>query len=118
MPTGKLLIQLALTSFSDHNQDKVANGEKLNRNGRSLRHCEFSRDSVSGAKVPGILIQGDSLKSMAELADEIGERLRLGDFEEAKAIAEELSGQLGSRVKLYEEALNANSLATPYPKTR
>ena len=71
-----------------------------------------------GRRLPGILIQGDSLKSMAELADEIGERLRLGDFEEAKAIAEELSGQLGSRVKLYEEALNANSLATPYPKTR
>ena len=39
-----------------------------------------------GRRFPGILIQGDSLKSMAELADEIGERLRLGDLKKLRRL--------------------------------
>lgn len=68
-----------------------------------------------GRYFPGVLVQGDSLKCMADLAGEISERLRLGDLEEARSVAEELSGLLVSRVKLYEEVLKAHGLDAPYP---
>ncbi len=43
-----------------------------------------------GRAFPGILLQGDSLKIMADLSDGIVERLAAGDRIEAKSFAEQL----------------------------
>jgi hypothetical protein len=67
-----------------------------------------------GRRFPGVLVQGDSLKSMANLGAEIGEHLRLGEIEEAMSVAEDLSAMLRSRVSMYEEALKAHGLTLPY----
>jgi hypothetical protein len=68
-----------------------------------------------GRRFPGVLVQGDSLKAMADLATEIVERIAVGDIEEARSVADELRGLLRSRLDLYEKALKLNGLALPYP---
>jgi hypothetical protein len=68
-----------------------------------------------GRRFPGSLIQGDSLKSMTDLAVEILEHLNAGDPEEAKAVAEELHSLLASRTNAYEKALKTHGIELPYP---
>jgi hypothetical protein len=71
-----------------------------------------------GRQFPGVLVQGDSLKSMASLAAEIGTHLSVGDLEEARSAADDLAERLGSHVKLYENTLKAYGLTLPYPSAR
>jgi len=88
----------------------------------SLREMMVLSDAVNspvihfpGRQFPGILVQGDSLRVMASLAAEISKHLSVGDLEEARSVAEDLAEQLGSRVKLYEDALRTHGLSLPYP---
>ncbi|MEN6407241.1 MAG: hypothetical protein ABFC77_12315 [Thermoguttaceae bacterium] len=67
-----------------------------------------------GRRFPGVLVQGDSLKTMADLATEIVERIAVGDSEEARSVADELRGILRSRLDVYEKVLKLNGLALPY----
>jgi hypothetical protein len=68
-----------------------------------------------GRRFPGVLIQGDSLKSMADLASEIGQQLSAGDIEEARSVAEELYGLLRSRLDIYQKALESHGVELPFP---
>jgi len=68
-----------------------------------------------GRRFPGVLIQGDSLRSMTNLVNVIGECLRIGDIEEARSVAVELDDVLGSHIKHYEAVLDAHGLTLPYP---
>ncbi len=68
-----------------------------------------------GRQFPGVLVQGDSPKSMADLTTEIDERLRAGDLGEARLAAEELRGLLGSYISVYEQTLKTHGIALPYP---
>ena len=70
---------------------------------------------LPGRRFPGVLIQGDSLKSMADLANEIIETLTIGDLEEAKSVAGELHGQLRSRLDIYQKALESHGVELPFP---
>lgn len=67
-----------------------------------------------GRHFPGILVQGDSLKAMTDLANEIAELISARDLKEALAVADELRCLLASRLDIYERALKLNGLAPPY----
>ncbi len=69
-----------------------------------------------GRRFPGVLIQGDSLKSMADLANEIRQQLSAGDIEEASSVAEELHDLLRSRLDIYQKALESHGVELPYPR--
>jgi hypothetical protein len=71
-----------------------------------------------GRKFPGVLIQGDSLKSMADLVNEIRQQLTAGDMEEASSVAEDLHGLLRSHLEIYQRAMESHGLELPYPSAR
>jgi predicted RNase H-like HicB family nuclease len=63
---------------------------------------------------PGVVIQGDSLKILYDLADEIHELA--GDREELRDVAEELRDQLRGRLEVYEKAVRDHGLGLPYSR--
>lgn len=63
---------------------------------------------------PGVVIQGDSLKILFDLADEICD---LADTPgELRDVAEELRDNLRGRLEAYEKALRAHGLDLPYSR--
>ena len=69
---------------------------------------------LSGRKFPAIVIQGDSLKSMSDLVDDIGERLAHNDIEEAKSMTRELRTLFRARLEIYESTLRKHGISLPY----
>jgi len=65
---------------------------------------------------PGILIQGDSLSILADLASEIVDQLAAGDISEATDAAEELKQNVLNRIVIYERALKEHGMKLPYAK--
>jgi hypothetical protein len=66
-------------------------------------------------KFPGIILQGDSLKSLLDAAKEI-HGLCPKDDDELCAAAVALKDRLADFVASYEQAMQANGLELPYPK--
>lgn len=69
---------------------------------------------VANRQHPGIVIQGDSLKILYDLAEEI--RALAGDRSELSDVAEELRDLLRERLVIYEKALREHQLELPYAK--
>jgi hypothetical protein len=69
---------------------------------------------LPGRKSPAIVIQGDSLKILVDLASEIG---RLSDGSDNLALQDtiaELRQTLGCYISVYEETLRENGEPLPY----
>ena len=64
---------------------------------------------------PGVVLQGDSLKILYDLADEICDLV--GDADEVRDVAEELRDNLRGRLEAYEGALRAHGLELPYSRS-
>ncbi len=71
---------------------------------------------LKGRKFPGILIQGDSLFGLRDLAKELLDEIkkRDGTKSEAYCTAKELFEGLDNRLKYYEKTLKKNSIEPPY----
>lgn len=70
-------------------------------------------------KFPGILIQGDTLKNLSVIAEEIADLCcKKNKNEELKELSIFLSDQLQNFVNIYEKTLKSSGLALPYTKTR
>lgn len=65
-----------------------------------------------GRAYPGVLIQGDSLRNLYALADELAGLVTAG---EASEVAGELKDLLRAYLYVYEEALQSQGLPLPYP---
>lgn len=63
---------------------------------------------------PGVVIQGDSLKILYDLADEIYDLA--GNFGEVRDVAEQLREDLRGRLEVYERALREHGLDLPYSR--
>jgi hypothetical protein len=68
-----------------------------------------------GRKFPGIILQGDSLKALFDVAVEVRDRCDKNN-DELCAAAGELKDRLGGFVAAYEQAMQVNGLELPYPK--
>lgn len=66
---------------------------------------------VSGRRYPGVVVQGDSLSNLVDLASEIVQLLDTNDIDEAKVTAQELHGLLFARLEAYKDALNRKEQA-------
>jgi hypothetical protein len=72
--------------------------------------------SVPGRKYPGVVIQGDSLKILLGLAEEIGNQTTSDQDEELAATLERLKRKLSDYVTEYETAMKAHGRDLPYFK--
>jgi predicted RNase H-like HicB family nuclease len=70
---------------------------------------------IPNRQYPGVVIQGDSLKTLYDTAKEIAELTPVS--EEAHELAEELCQRLKSHLGNYELALRQNGIALPYSKS-
>lgn len=72
-----------------------------------------------GRQFPALLIQGDTLSSLYELAESMLARARACDCtdEDLSGEAEELRDRLWGAVRHYEETLRASGFALPYERT-
>lgn len=68
----------------------------------------------SSRRFPGLLIQGDTLRSLKGVADELLEELSSGDPENAKYSARELQEGLGDFIAHYESMMSAAGWELPY----
>ena len=67
-------------------------------------------------RFPGVVVQGDTLKSWELTAHEIVDALEKGDFADARETAAHLYETLQGRVREYEEVLVAHRIDLPYVK--
>ena len=78
------------------------------------RRGNYALAQLDGRKYPGLLIQGDSLKQVEVLVDEVIELRQqgeAGEFEEAlQEVAEVIKGLVGS----YESMMGEAQLRLPY----
>ena len=65
-------------------------------------------------KYPALLIQGDSLRILLDLAQEIQRMVRNSSDEELRSTVDELAEQLSSRVEHYEQVLTNEHMDLPY----
>jgi hypothetical protein len=68
-----------------------------------------------GRKFPGVIIQGDSLKNILSLSEEVYGLSRKIKDSEIEDLALELRDLLGAYLAEYEAAVKANNLELPYP---
>ena len=68
-----------------------------------------------GREYPGMVIQGDSLKSVYDLAWSICRLLKQSKEEEAYDLALQIEDDLGNRLVAYEGTLKENGFRLPYP---
>ena len=71
---------------------------------------------VPGRKFPGVVIQGDSLKILLDLADDIEKANVAGDAEELRENIISLKNKLGGYVEEYEATMKAHGKQLPYAK--
>jgi hypothetical protein len=71
-----------------------------------------------GRKFPGIVIQGDSLASLAALAKDLSERLRQLNVQDDEVLssAQELQEQILERQLHYQGVLAESGIKLPYQK--
>jgi hypothetical protein len=60
---------------------------------------------IKGRKYPGVVIQGDSLGNLVDLAGEIVRLIESADLGEARDTAFELHGLLAARLQVYNDAV-------------
>lgn len=65
-------------------------------------------------KYPALLIQGDSLKILLDLARDIQQRVKNSSDMELHSMADELAEQLSSRLEHYERVLTKEHMDLPY----
>ena len=65
-------------------------------------------------KFPGVLIQGDSLRILYDLVEEMAEALDKNEEDELYDIVQRLKDILNSRVQIYEETLREQNMELPY----
>ena len=65
-------------------------------------------------RFPALLIQGDSLKSLADLASELRRMVKDSPDDELRATADEIAESLNSRVEHYESVLAQEHMPLPY----
>ena len=71
---------------------------------------------VPGRRFPGVVIQGDSLSILFDLAMYLAERLPEASDEELRGAADDLAEKLFAHVKNYETVLQARGLSLPYTR--
>jgi hypothetical protein len=71
---------------------------------------------VPGRRFPGVVIQGDSLSILFDLAMYLSERLPESSDEELRGAADDLAEQLFAHVKNYEAVLQARGVSLPYTR--
>lgn len=72
---------------------------------------------LPGRRFPGIVVQGDSLSTLASDVRGALDALRAGDTEEASAELESLHRKLETMLAVYEAALDEAGLALPYVRS-
>jgi len=65
-------------------------------------------------KFPGMVFQGDTLKSWQQVAAEILEALANGDLARGRSACEYLRDSLNARLAIYENVLTENGISLPY----
>jgi type VI protein secretion system component VasF len=68
-----------------------------------------------GRQYPGMVIQGDSLKTLYNIAQELCWSTENLEQEEVKDLASELEELLRSRLLMYETTLKEQGIELPYP---
>lgn len=61
---------------------------------------------VAGRRYPGVVVQGDSLNNLVDLASEVVRLLDVNDINEAKDTASELHCLLSARLQVYTDAVH------------
>ncbi|MPY62784.1 DUF6959 family protein [Streptomyces spongiae] len=69
---------------------------------------------LEGRQYPAAALQGDSLKSLHEVVEELSENLRSGDLDDAKFALEEIQTVVASLKSFYEETLTGAGIDLPY----
>ena len=68
-----------------------------------------------GRRYPGVVIQGDLLKSLYNIARELSRSTQNLEQEEVKDLASEMEELLRSRLLMYETVLKEHGIGLPYP---
>lgn len=69
---------------------------------------------LPGRAFPGVVVQGDSLKILHDLAQELYESAKNARSEEVTDLACELAELLAGRLQHYEVTLDAHHIKPPY----
>ncbi|MEW2399877.1 hypothetical protein [Streptomyces sp. NPDC046862] len=69
---------------------------------------------MEGRRYPAAALQGDSLKSLHEVVEELSENLRSGDLDDARFALEEIRTVVSSLKGFYEETLTGAGIRLPY----
>jgi hypothetical protein len=72
--------------------------------------------TVPGRSFPGVVIQGDSLKSLFGIAEEIEKASNTGDVDELRESIIALKNKLGGYLEEYEGVMKAHGRELPYVK--
>ena len=72
---------------------------------------------IPGRAFPGVVIQGDSLRILYDLAEEILEYLKKGELPELEGATTELKELLTGYLLNYEAVLKQHKLALPYTRS-
>lgn len=74
----------------------------------------FSVIRLDGRRYPSAAVQGDSLKVLHEVVEELSEHLHSGDLDEAKYAFAEIQATISSLKSFYEETLRDAGVELPY----
>jgi hypothetical protein len=80
------------------------------------RQANASIVQLPWRKFPGVVVQGDSLSELVELAEEIATGLAGQANEELRGAADELLSTLSGLLAHYEETLTASGVELPYDR--
>ena len=69
---------------------------------------------IPGRKYPGVVVQGDSLKILLDLADDIEKSSAIGDAEELRENIVALKNKVGAYVQEYEATMKSHGKGLPY----
>ena len=73
---------------------------------------------MPGRRFPGCVIQGDTLSGLVHLAELVLRKASRVDDEELHQAAQELYGELRSRLDHYERVLKSHGIEFPYVKRK
>lgn len=73
---------------------------------------------IPGRKFPGVVIQGDSLSILYNLAEEVCGLAQALQSEELQDAACELAHLLAARLQIYEDVLAEHNIKLPYNRTK
>lgn len=74
----------------------------------------YSVVQLEGRRYPAVGLQGDSLKALHEVVEELADNLRSGDLEEATFALREIREAVSSLKSFYEESLAGAGISLPY----